>query len=370
MQMDEIAKRLPYFLDAGITVEITGASGIGKSEIVEQTADALSQRDGFEWGLGRHFAATWGPQDVTGVMLFRDEEIVMADGTKKMVPVSKFSMPPWMLDDNGIPLNNYKRGICVLEERDKAPAEVKKALANVELQGGIADWRFHDGIGVIVLSNDASSSRQGSTKDFDFCINRKALLTGTASVSGWVDWATRNGIDPYFVSFAEQHPDVVFSGTVPEKQGPFCTPRSLVRFSKVAKYMMDEDGHVTDKDGMLEIGAGMIGGAAANDVMVWLSMRDQVPSWPEIVKDPKKCKVPENVAGQLMVAHQCAFNVDDKTIEQAVTYMKRLRPEFHLTFAKSATRRNFRLVNSKPFTKWTSEEPQLVALLNAMGGAR
>ena len=71
-----------------------------------------------------------------------------------------------------------------------------------------------------------------------------------------------------------------------------------------------------------------------------------------------------------MVAHLAAYNVDDKTIEQGVTYVRRLRPEFHITFAKAATRRNFRLVNSKPFAKWTQDQPELVALINALGGAR
>lgn len=370
MQLNEIAKRLPLFLDAGVTVEITGPSGIGKSEMVEQVAHAMAARDGFEWGLGRHFTATFTPPDVAGYLIPVQRQMPQADGTTREVTASEFSVPPWMLDDNGAPLNSFKRGVCCFEEHDKALPEVKKACAPIFLNGGVGIHRLHDGIGVVILSNDASSSRQGSTKSFDFEINRRCILTAHTSVAGWLDWAERNGIHPLFCAFAEQFPEIVFSGTVPEKQGPFCTPRSLVLLQDVVKGLLDKDDRMTDRDGVLEISSGMIGVAATQELMTWLAMKDKVPSWAEIVRDPKKCKVPDDVAGQLMVAHQCAYNVDDKTIEQGVTYVRRLRPEFHLTFAKSATRRNFRLVNTKPFTTWTREAPQLVSLINALGGAR
>ena len=370
MNLEQLAKRLPYFLDSNVPIEITGPSGIGKSEVTEQVKEIMEKRDGFPWGLGRHFLATYTPPDVTGYLSMHEQEVIDHLGKTSVQPVSIFSQPPWMLDDNGKPLNGFKRGICVAEEADKASPEVKKAYAPVMLSGGIAHWRFHPGIARIMLTNDASSSRQGSTKDFDFAINRRSILTASASVQGWLAWADKHGVNPIFKAFAEDHVATVFNGQVPEKQGPFCTPRSLVTLSRVAAHMMDPDGKVTDMDGMSEVSAGTIGNVATKDLMTFFLLKDDVPNWAEIVARPTQAKVPENASGQLMVAHQCAFNVDDATIEQAVRYVKRLRPQMHIVFAKSATRRNFRLVNSKPFEKWTEEEPQLVALINALGGAR
>ena len=370
MNLEEIGKRLRWFLDAGITVEITGPSGIGKSEMIVQKIEEYSKQDGFDWGLGRHFTATYTPPDITGYLALMEQEVTGPDGKTRKEPVSKFSMPPWMLDDHGLPLNNYKRGICVLEEHDKATPDVKKAAAPILLSGGIATWQFHEGIGVIVLSNDASSSRQGSTKNFDFVINRICIIKAAATMGGWMKWADEHNVDPAYKAFAEKFPNIVFSGEVPEVQGPFCTPRSLTNLSLAAKPAFSPEGRLIDKEGYIEIATGMIGAPAAMEIVTWMTMKDDVPTWAEIVKDPKKCKVPDNVGGQLMAAHQCAHAVDEKTIDQAVTYIKRLQPEFHLTFAKSATQRNFRLVNSKPFEKWVADAPQLVALINALGGQR
>lgn len=365
MELQEIAKRLPWFLEAGITVEITGASGIGKSDLVMQTAENLAAMKKHPVGVGRHFAATWGPQDVTGYLTVHMQEV---DG--RNVPVSNFSMPPWMLDDNGVPLNSFKQAICVLEEYDKCIVEVKKALAPVTLGKQVATWKLGDHVGVVILTNDASSSRQGSTKDFDFTINRKIILGATGTVAGWLEWADKNDVDPMFKAFAEKFPQLVFSGTVPEKQGPFCTPRSLVALSKLAKYMVDPSGHLTDSEGFVEIGSGCIGTPATLELVTWLKMRDEVPSFAEMVAKPSTVKVPEDPSGQLMAAHIAASSVDEKTMEPIVKYMRRLMPQFHIVFVKSATRKNFRLVNNKAFEKWTNDEPQLVALLNVLGGVK
>ena len=67
------------------------------------------------------------------------------------------------------------------------------------------------------------------TKDFDFCINREGSFDVTNDVQGWTDdFAVPNGVMPLTIAFANQHPEVVFTSGVPEKQGPWCTPRSLV----------------------------------------------------------------------------------------------------------------------------------------------
>lgn len=370
MYLDQIAKRLPYFLDAGVTVEITGPSGIGKSEMVEQVAHAMSRKLGHPVGLGRHFTATYTPSDVAGFFVPAERKMVQADGSEKDVMVTIGTVPPWMLTDDGKPLNSFKRGIFCAEEHDKAVPEVKKAMAPIWLNGGFGEHRLHAGIGKVILTNDASSSRQGSTKSFDFEINRRCIMTASTTVEGWMNWADQNNVHYVFKSFAEDKPDIVFSGTVPEKQGPFCTPRSLVLLQKVARFMMDEDGSVIDKEGLTETAEGMIGAPATQALMVHIAMHDKVPKWAEIVKDPRRAKVPDDPAGQLMVAHQCAYNVDDKTIEQGVAYVRRLRPEYYMTFVKAATKRNFRLVNAKAMKEWTKEEPQLVALINALGGVR
>ena len=374
MDLSKIIELLPHYIAANVCVEIRGRSGIGKTDMVRQFVHDQNRRSGKSWGIGAHFAATWTPPDVTGYLMPRLVKITMPDGTQQEQMISEWSAPVFLRADPGQAstwLNDFDVPVLVFEEFDKANPEVKKAAAPVLLYGGIGNWYLKKGAGRILLTNHADDGRQGSTKEFDFIINRKALLLATQTIAAWMDWADRNDIHPVFKAFAEQHPAVVFSGELPEKQGPYCTARSLVMLEAVAKRcFMTSDGALTDVDGFTEAAGGQIGAPASRDLITFLKFKDDIPDWDDIVRGPGRAKVPTNAGAQLMVAHLAAYNVDDKTIEQGVTYVRRLRPEFHITFAKAATRRNFRLVNSKPFAKWTQDQPELVALINALGGAR
>jgi len=145
----------------------------------------------------------------------------------------------------------------------------------------------------------------------------------------------------------------------------FCMLESMVRGT-----LLDADGRITDVSLFIEEATGTVGAPAARDLVTFFKFRDDVPDWADIVKSPGRAKVPAQAGAQLMIAHICAYNVDEKTVDSAVTYIRRIKKEFHVVFAKAATRRNFRLVNSKAFEKWTQEQPELVALINALGGAR
>ena len=373
MQLDKIIKLLPSFLNAGIAIEIRGRSGIGKTDMLRQFVHDMNKREG-SWGIGSHYAATWTPPDVTGFLMPRTAKITLDDGTVQEQMVSEWAAAPWLRADPGQEfawLNDFEHALLVLEEFDKANPEVKKACAPLILEKGLQGHYLHRNVGIVLLTNHADDGRQGSTKEQDFVINRKVLLNATQSVAAWQEWAETNGVHPLFIAFATQHVEAVFGGVLPEKQGPFCTPRSLVALSRVAEQgLISSDGNIADDEAFMETAQGAIGGPAARDIVTFFKFKDDVPDWTEIVQDPGKAKVPENVGGQLMVAHICAHHVDDKTCEPAVRYVRRLKKEFHITFIKAATRRNFRLTNSKPFVKWTSEAPELVALITALGGAR
>jgi hypothetical protein len=373
MQLDKIIKLLPGFLAKGLAIEIRGHSGIGKTDMIRQMVHDLNKSEG-SWGIGTHFAATWGPSDPTGFFVFGKQEVRQSDGTMKEQLVSEFATPTFLRADPGQEhawLNEFKRGVMVLEEFDKANPEVKKSCAPIILEGGLHGNYLHSGIGRILLTNHASDGRQGSTKEQDFVINRKILLNATQSVAAWVDWATRHGVHPMFIAFAEEHVDVVFGGHLPEKQGPFMTCRSLVAGAKAATAgLMDDDGHILDDEAFSETMIGAFGGPATRDLVTFLKFKDDVPDWKDIVAKPDTAKLPGNPGGQMMAAHICAANVDDKTVEPAVKYVRRLSKNIHIVFAKAATRRNFRLTNSKPFVKWTQEAPELATLITALGTAR
>jgi hypothetical protein len=366
MKIKDLPNALPLFFDAGVAVEVGSPPGCGKSESIDQIVKKLSERDGFEWGISKVFIATLSPVDINGYLVPGVYQHQKEDGTVENVRTSEFTMPPWMLSVTGRPMNHYKRGIVVFEEWDKGDPDTKKASAEVLLNGRAGNHAVHPGIARVSLVNRAED-RSGSTKNFDFIINRRTELTLSADLGGWMDWALQNGVDPLFVGFADKFPEIVFNNKIPEKQEPFCTPRSLVLLSKVFNQHRDAKGNIKADTLASEIAAGMIGHGAAAQLLSWFKLRNETPSLEQILKDPDGTPVPEKPDAKMMVCYELAHKVEKSTASKIVAYIKRFPAEFAVTFAKAACRRDFTLVNEASFASWVAKN---ASLLNAIGGAR
>jgi hypothetical protein len=366
MYLKELFTVLPKFLDANIPVEIGSPPGAGKSETIDQIVERMSKRDGFQWGLNKTFIASLSPVDVSGYLMPGMVQLKnVHTGEIENHRISEFSLPTWMISTEGKPMNTYKRGVVVFEEWDKGDPDTKKASAEPILKGRTGNHVLHPGISRICLVNRAQD-RSGSTKNFDFIINRRGELQVTAELAGWNEWALAQAIDPLFVAFADKNPEIVFSNTLPETQQPYCTPRSFVALSRVLP-SFTEDGKLIHDTVTTEVTCGMIGVAAGTKLMQWVLLRNETPDFEDIIKDPEGTPIPERPDAKLMVCYELAHKVDRKTTTKVITYVRKFPKEFAITFAKAATRRDYDIVNVPAMAAWVEKN---ASLLNAIGGAR
>jgi len=369
MNLTQFANVARHYLDARITVQLVSAPGLGKSETVEGLVEKYKQQDGFEWGLCTIMAAALTPPDVLGYLVPGKRSMVTSDGDTEEVAISEFTMPPWMMSSQGKPMNSYKRGIVFFDEWDKVDPDTKRALAQVILKGVAGNWFVHDGIGIMTAANRAED-RSGSTKEYDFIINRRAEVHILPDVNAWEDWAVRNNIDPLYTAFAKRNIDVVFSGKVPDKQGPYCTPRTLVMLSHLFSKMQDASGALPVGDErqlsmMTEMASGLIGAAAADHFLTWCRMKTEVPDFETIVKDPAGTEIPSKPDGKMLVAYDCAHRITPETADKVIDYALRLPPDFQVTFGAAAIKRNFRLLSHPAFLKkFTPKNAGLIALIS------
>jgi hypothetical protein len=364
MNLQQFAARARRYLDARITIQLISAPGLGKSETIEGLIEKLSAEDGKKWGLGTHLAASFTPPDVLGYLVPTKRE--MLDGS--LVDTSDFTMPPWLLSNEGRPMNEYERGIVFFDEWDKVEPDTKRALAQVLLRGQVGRWGLHPGIGVMTAAN-RPEDRSGSTKEYDFIINRRAEVHIIPDVNSWEDWAVRREIDPLGIAFAKRNVDVVFSGKVPDKQGPYCTPRSFVMMLNLLKpYLSGSGMPLDDKQEMsliTEDCSGLVGAPAANQFLTWCSMRTEVPDFETIIKDPANVEIPKKPDGKMLVAYDCAHRCTPENADKVITYALRLPKEFQITFGAAAVKRNFRLLATKAFMqRFTPENAGLVGLVS------
>jgi hypothetical protein len=182
-----------------------------------------------------------------------------------------------------------------------------------------------------------------------FIENRRMLIKIEPNLDAWVDWAERDGkIHHLAIAFAKYKPGIVFADSVPEKPGPFCTPRSLVKLSFLI--------------GQLGIGAfteaaqGYIGEGAGAEFVSFLRVAESMPTFEEIVANPEKVKVPEKSDAGYAVMQMLAHRVSSETVSPVFAYLTRMGREFQVAGLRSAFRRCPELMKSKDFAEWLREK--------------
>lgn len=360
MRFSELEGVLIDNIDCGISTELKSSPGRGKSEFVAALRNKLSKRDGKEWGMATCFLATMTPSDLMGYMV----PTKMEDGTLASV----FTTPPWMMTEptkdfpKGRNINTFERGIVFLDEFGQGDGDTKKAAAELFLNRRIGPHRLHDGIAVIAASN-GKGDRSGVTKDFDFVINRRMEIDITDDLDSWVDWATHADVMPLSIAFATQNPQIVFKEGVPDKQGPWTTPRSLVMADRLLQKKAARNGDTIPTDpATMEALKGIMGDGSAQ-YFAFVKLELEMPKYEEIVKSPQKCRLPNKPDAQMLVAYNLAHRIQLKDAEAVVAYMERMPKEFAVTFATTACKKQPELVMTAAFSTWAKQNSSLMAAI-------
>ncbi len=202
------------------------------------------------------------------------------------------------------------------------------------------------------------------TKEFDFVINRRAEIEITDDIAAWEDWAVQDGVMPLTVAFAHQNPHIVFSDGVPDKQGPWCTPRSPVMVDRLLKAKASRNnGAVPDDPATQEAVRGIMGEGEAAQYFAFVRLEREMPKYERIVADPMHVKVPEKPDAKMLICYNLAHRVSKQDAPSVVKYVERFEKEFGVTFAQAACKRDLTLVTTPAFVKWSIENASLMAAI-------
>lgn len=359
MTFKQLAKHAPKLLQWGQSIELISSPGRGKSTFVKELVAAQSAATGQPWGMATAFLGTYSPIDLPGFM-------IPAKDTAGAY-IADYTRPAWMRCEGGGSVFDFERGILLLDEFGQADPDVKKAAADLLLNKRVGKWVLPKGWSVWAASNK-TSDRSGVTKSFDFVINRRMEVHIRDDVSSLEEWMMDHGVHPLIIAFMVQNPQVVFTEGVPDKQGPWMTPRSLVMAADLLKVFATDDERLTVDGATTEYVAGIVGSGAALQLMSFLKLYDMLPTFSEVCADPSTAKKPATPDALMTICYALAGKVDDNTIEPVVSYMRRLPAEFAVTFVKAACRRNGMLVNSAAMGGWLRSNASLVAAVAAARG--
>ena len=334
------------------SVELVSGPGLGKSEGVKQLTDELSKPEdkggvGLEVGYNPFFLSTVEQPDIRGFGIPATE----ADGT----PVMKFTKAPWLPGPDD-PVN----GILHLDEFRQADHDVQKPSAELLLNGRVGDSVLPIGW-MVVASSNREKDKSGVQRELSFISNRRMLIEVTPNLDAWVEWAEVENIHWAAIAFAKAHTGDVFGDDVPEKGGPFCTPRTLVKLS----YLIDA---LPTMAMFTESAAGLVGAGVGAKFVAFLRVVDELPSFEEICADPDKCKIPDKDRpdAQYATMQMIAARADGKTAPLAFQYLKRMSQEFQIAGLKATLRRCPEIVRTPTFATWLRDNKKLIMNANLL----
>lgn len=363
MKLNQIAQRLPYWYEARKSVYLKSAPGRGKTTVLSSAPERISALTGKKMGLVVINGPLLTPADSIGYLV--PQKVTGEDGVQRME--SLYTDPFWFRTKEGKRLDEYDGGIILVDEADKADIDVKKVLGEAALSGRLGPHVLPDGW-VVWMAGNRQSDRSGSTKELDHLINRRMEIDVTDDVEAWTEWATAAGVQAISIAFVNQNPHIVFSDKVPDKQGPWCTPRSLVAADDYLKVVRKYNGgELPDDAETKEEVMGMIGEAATGQLFAFVQLEREMPKFEDIVADPKGTPVPNKPDASMLVCYNLAHRVKPENIDPVVAYVERLPKEFGVVFGKAACARDMRLLTSKGMSKWVKDNASLMAQI---GGAR
>lgn len=353
MNLNTVMERMPHWYASRKCIYLTSAPGRGKTSTIARAPEIIGKKLGKNLGVVIINGGLLTPMHVLGFGVVKHLE-----NHSEMV----FSDPFFWRTSEGKRLEEYDGGIIFVDEADKMDVDTKKCIGEASLSGRLGSHQLPPGW-VIWMAGNRTSDRSGSTKELDHLINRRRQIELSDDIVAWDDWATTHGVMPLTRAFANQNPTLVFTDHAPEKQGPWCTPRSLVDADTYLQILHKETGSFpTDPTTIQEI-AGDIGAATATALFVFVRLERDMPKFEKIVADPMGAKLAEKPDAQMLVVFNLAHRVTADTLKPVIKYIERMPKEFAITFCKSACKRDASLVIDPALRAWASQNSSLMAAL-------
>ncbi len=354
MKLDTVQQRMPGWYESKKSIYLKSSPGMGKTETMKTAPEIIGKKLNKNLGFVLLSGPLLTPIDSIGVLT------ISRLGEQ---PESDYSLPFWWRTADKRRLEEFDGGIIFVDEEDKADTDVKKVIGECKLTGRLGPHQLPEGW-LMWGAGNRSEDRSGSTKELDHLINRRMEITVTPDLEALTSWMLTHGVTPLTVSFVNQYPELVLNGTVPKKQGPWATPRSVVAVDDYLKILTrDNNGDLPDDPSTIEEVNGMIGDASMQ-FFAHVKLQQEMPKYEKIVADPAKAKLPAKVDAQMLVCYNLAHRVKKEDCAAVIQYIERMSPEFAVTFAKAACRRDQSLVMAPAFNKWAAKNSSLMAAIS------
>jgi hypothetical protein len=324
LKPSQVSNALEYCLNARQPVTLWGEPGIGKSQLVQQTAQRL--------GLAC--------QDVRAVLLdpvdLRGLPHVNGDGR------AHWAIPEFLPRDGN--------GILFLDELNRAPQLVQNACLQLVLDRKVGEYTLPDGWRIVSACNRESDGG-GVTRMSSALSSRFTHINVECDLDDWCKWALTSGIEPVVIAFLRFRPELLHQ--FDRHVRAFPSPRTWSFVSGITAQKPSTDIE-------LALVAGSVGHGAAIDYMSFLRLYRSLPSIDAILLNPTGSPVPNEASTLYAVSSALARRAQPGNFGRVIQYLDRLPVEFGVMGVRDATTRDAQLTSTPEFTNWAVQHSDVV----------
>lgn len=318
MKPTQVKEALKTTIKAGLPCFIWGSPGVGKSEVVKQTAQEL------DLDLIDIRAVLLDPVDLRGLPEVRDG--------------LSFWAPPSFWPRNG-------KGVLFLDELNAAPPLVQAACYQLVLDRKIGEYCLPDGWIVIAAGNKETDRAVTSRMSSALASRFIHVLSFDVDMNDWITWGLANNIRPEILGFIRFRPGLLMAFDPQKNDKAFPCPRTWAYASRILDAKPNQGIE-------FELLSGIIGQGAATEFIGFLRIYRDLPDPDLILKDPAKGEIPDDPAILYALCGALSRRVTLKNSAQLIAYANRLPDEFSVLLVTDIGRINADILKTKAFVSW------------------
>lgn len=305
---------------------VESSPGLGKTQIAAQAAKELKV------GFKVIHAPLLQPEDYGLPVISKDKTSV-----DFVVSYDKFPLEGSDCEEEGI---------FLIDELSQADNSAQKILANLVQEREIHGKKIKEGWSIVATGN-RQSDRAGANRILGHLSDRVTRHGLDASLDDWTQWALANDVKAEVIAFIRFRPELLSSYDAAHDKN--ATPRGWTEGVSMSLGAIPPALE-------FEVFRGDVGEGPASEFLAFLKIYRNLPSPDAILMDPKKSKVPTDPATLYALCGALAHKSTTGNFDRALTYIRRLPPEFSVLFMRDATGRNQDLLTTKTYIDWASKE--------------
>ncbi|WDP92753.1 MAG: AAA family ATPase [Desulfobacter sp.] len=326
MNSSQISKALTSLFSIGQPAFVWGPPGIGKSQVVKQTAEAMDLE------LIDIRAILLDPVDLRGLPRINGEGL------------SQWCAPAF-LPQSG-------KGVLFLDELNAAPPLVQAACYQLVLDRRLGEYELPQGWSVAAAGN-RETDRAVSHRMPSALANRFVHIDFEVDADQWLGWAAGAGIAPEVTAFIRFRPGLLHDFDPKTDTKAFPSPRS---WEFVSRLMAGRP----ETEILKALVAGAVGPGAGAEFCGFLDLWDQLPSVQTILSDPRGIKIPEDPAVRYALCEMMGAVLTPENAEAILSWAARLPAEFSVLLMREAVRRDAGVVNTPAFAGWAKQNAEVL----------